>query len=73
MATARTGLDLARGVIDASGTWTTPNPLGANGIPAEGEAAFADRIAYGIPDVLGCDRAVYAAALSWLERHSRNS
>ena len=27
--------DLARAVIDASGTWTTPNPLGANGLPAE--------------------------------------
>lgn len=52
--------DLARAVIDASGTWATPNPLGANGLQAEGEAALADRIAYGIPDVLGRDRAVYA-------------
>ena len=24
-------------VIDASGTWTTPNVLGANGLPAHGE------------------------------------
>ena len=32
--------DLARAVIDASGTWTTPNPLGASGLPAEGEAAL---------------------------------
>lgn len=24
---------LARAVIDASGTWATPNPLGANGLP----------------------------------------
>jgi hypothetical protein len=23
-------------VIDASGTWTNPNPLGGNGLPAEG-------------------------------------
>ena len=30
--------DLARAVIDASGTWTAPNPLGAGGILAEGEA-----------------------------------
>ena len=30
--------DLARAVIDASGTWTNPNPLGADGLPAEGEA-----------------------------------
>lgn len=52
--------ELARSVIDASGTWTSPNPLGAGGIAAEGEEAFADRIAYSIPDVLGRDRARYA-------------
>ncbi len=52
--------DLARAVIDASGTWTTPNPLGASGLPAMGEAEFADRIAYGVPDILGRDRHVYA-------------
>ena len=52
--------DLARAIIDASGTWTTPNPLGASGLPAIGEAEFADRIAYGIPDILGRDRHVYA-------------
>ena len=52
--------DLARAVVDASGTWTTPNPLGASGLPAAGEAEFADRIAYGIPDVLGRDRHIYA-------------
>jgi thioredoxin reductase len=51
---------LARAVIDASGTWTRPNPLGANGLPAIGERANVDRIAYGIPDVLGADRARYA-------------
>ncbi|HEY5797612.1 MAG TPA: NAD(P)-binding domain-containing protein [Bosea sp. (in: a-proteobacteria)] len=50
---------LARAVIDASGTWTTPNPLGAGGIPADGEEALAGRIAYGIPDVLGRDRDAY--------------
>ena len=52
--------DLARAVIDASGTWASPNPLGAGGIAATGEAAFAERIAYGIPDVLGRDRSLYA-------------
>jgi len=52
--------DRARAVIDASGTWRTPNPLGAGGIAAEGEAEFADRIAYGIPDILGRDRVLYA-------------
>jgi thioredoxin reductase len=51
---------LARAVIDASGTWTNPNPLGAGGLPATGERAHAGRIAYGIPDVLGADRERYA-------------
>jgi len=41
----------ARAVVDASGTWTTPNPLGADGLPALGEAAAADRIAYQVPDL----------------------
>lgn len=40
---------LARAVIDASGTWSAPGPLGADGVPAIGEAAAADRIAYRIP------------------------
>lgn len=53
--------DLARAVIDASGTWATPNPLGASGLPAQGELEFADRIAYGIPDVLGRHRDIYAS------------
>ena len=51
---------LARAVIDASGTWSTPNPLGASGVPAEGEREAAQRIHYGIPDALGRDRARYA-------------
>lgn len=50
---------LARAVIDASGTWTRPNALGADGLPATGERAHAERIAYGIPDVLGADRGRY--------------
>jgi thioredoxin reductase len=50
----------ARAVIDATGTWTTPNPIGASGLRAIGEREHADRIAYGIPDVLGADRARYA-------------
>jgi hypothetical protein len=44
---------LARAVIDATGTWGTPNPIGASGLPALGEAGMASRIHYGIPDVLG--------------------
>lgn len=41
---------LAGAVVDASGTWTRPNPLGADGYPALGEHENAARIAYGIPD-----------------------
>lgn len=52
--------DSARAVVDASGTWQTPNPLGGGGITAEGEAEYADKIAYGIPDILGRDRSLYA-------------
>jgi thioredoxin reductase len=51
---------VARAVIDASGTYAMPNPLGGNGVPAIGEQANADRIAYGIPDVAGADRDRYA-------------
>jgi cation diffusion facilitator CzcD-associated flavoprotein CzcO len=50
----------ARAVIDASGTYTSLNPLGASGIPAAGEIALADQIAHGNPDVLGVERARYA-------------
>ena len=52
-------IDLARAVIDASGTWTNPNPASASGTTAIGETALADHIAYGIPDVLGRDCATY--------------
>jgi hypothetical protein len=52
--------DLAGAVIDASGTWTTPNPLGVGGIQASGEAESRDKIAYGLPDVLERDRATYS-------------
>jgi thioredoxin reductase len=53
-------IDLARAVIDASGTWEQPNPLGASGTTAIGEREHGARIAYGIPDVLRTDRATYA-------------
>lgn len=49
---------LASAVVDASGTWTRPNPLGADGYPALGEVENADRFTYGIPDF--GDRAVAA-------------
>ena len=40
-----------RAVIDASGTWSTPSPVGADGLPAVGEKAAADRISYRVPDL----------------------
>jgi thioredoxin reductase len=51
---------LARAVIDASGTWIQPNPIGVDGLPVPGEREAADRIAYGIPDVAGDARGDYA-------------
>jgi hypothetical protein len=47
-------------VIDASGTWFSPNPSGSNGLPAIGEREVADRVTYGMPDVLGGARGRYA-------------
>lgn len=41
---------VASAVIDASGTFARPNPLGGDGYPADGEAAAAHRIAYRVPD-----------------------
>jgi thioredoxin reductase len=56
-----TGEDiLARAVIDASGTWHTPNVLGASGIPAHGETAAAPFLEHALPDVLGADRDRFA-------------
>ena len=42
---------LASAVVDASGTWNQPNPLGADGYPALGELENAERISYGTPDL----------------------
>ena len=51
--------DLARAVIDASGTWQNANPLGGSGLEAEGEDEYRAHIAYGMPDVLGSQRKRY--------------
>jgi cation diffusion facilitator CzcD-associated flavoprotein CzcO len=51
---------LARAVIDASGTWTSPNVLGASGIPAHGETDAAGLLEHALPDVLGADRDRFA-------------
>ena len=50
----------AAAVIDASGTWGQPNPLGASGLPAVGEAEAAGVLVGPLPDVLGSDRARFA-------------
>ena len=47
-------------VIDATGTFGRHNWLGPGGIPALGELAAQSHIEYGVPDVLGHDRADYA-------------
>lgn len=59
-AAGQAGRTLARAVVDATGTWGTPNPIGLDGLPVPGEAVNADRIAYGIPDVNGTEQDVYA-------------
>lgn len=50
----------ARAVIDASGVWSSPNPIGIDGLPVPGEQEAAAAIATGIPDVLGSERDTYA-------------
>ena len=50
----------ARAVIDASGTWHKLNPMGANGLPALGEAGLRQGLAYGMPDIKGDQRWRYA-------------
>lgn len=59
-ADGRSRQTIAEAVIDASGTWGQPSPLGISGIPVPGENKAADRIYYGIPDVLGKERSRYA-------------
>ena len=41
---------LASAVIDASGTWSGPHPLGGDGLPAIGELEHRSQINYRIPD-----------------------
>ncbi|MGW1616635.1 NAD(P)-binding domain-containing protein [Streptomyces sp. NPDC002285] len=41
----------ARAVIDASGTWSVPSPVGADGLPARGEKSAAGRVSYRVPDM----------------------
>lgn len=41
----------AKAVIDSSGTWNQPNPIGSGGVFAEGEQELEQHIFYGIPNV----------------------
>jgi thioredoxin reductase len=50
----------ARAVIDASGTWFANNPLHSADIWTAAELAAADRIRYGLPNVLESERECYA-------------
>ena len=52
----------ARSVIDASGTWSQPNPLGRAGLPARGEAeaAASGLITRPLPAVNGSERGRFA-------------
>lgn len=53
---------LVRAVVDASGTWSSPNPLGEAGLaaPGETEARGAGFITEPLPDVTGRDRDLFA-------------
>lgn len=52
----------ARAVIDASGTWGQPNPLGRSGLPAPGEDAAVRQglITTPLPAVTGAERELFA-------------
>jgi thioredoxin reductase len=53
-------IDTADVVFDCTGTFNTPHRLGAGGIPAVGELAAKQHIAWAVEDVLGEKRAHYA-------------
>lgn len=50
----------ARAVIDASGTFSTPNPVIASGFRPRHPDRVAGHLTHGLPDVLGRDRARFA-------------
>ncbi|WP_104181383.1 NAD(P)-binding protein [Arthrobacter sp. B0490] len=51
---------LVRAVIDASGTWDQPNPVGQAGLQAAGEDAASSFITTALPDVVGAERDRFA-------------
>ena len=50
----------ARAVVDASGTYRSPNSLGSSGLDPLGLSEVADLVSPSMPDVLGRERAVFA-------------
>jgi len=54
-------IDTADVILDCTGTFTTPHRLGDGGIPAVGELSARSHIAWGIDDVFGEKRSLYAA------------
>jgi thioredoxin reductase len=50
----------ARAVVDASGTYRTPNSLGSSGLDPLGLPEVADLVSPALPDVLGRERAAFA-------------
>lgn len=50
----------AKAVIDASGTWQNPNPVGSGGIFALGEVDNSAQLYYGMPDINEADKDKYA-------------
>lgn len=49
-----------RAVIDASGTYTTANPLASTGLEPIGLEDVSEFVSHALPDVLGADRARFA-------------
>lgn len=49
-----------RAVIDASGTYASPNPLGSSGLEPIGAADVEGLVLHALPDVLGADRVRFA-------------
>ncbi|MGW5879937.1 FAD-dependent oxidoreductase [Nocardiopsis terrae] len=45
----------ARAVVDASGTWGSPNPVGGDGLPALGEHGAAGHLSHRVPDLTDPD------------------
>lgn len=50
----------AKAVLDATGSWSNPNPTLSSGIWTSAEKSLSNHIAYGIPDVLHAQRDRYA-------------